>query len=374
MHKFESYIFNELFKSFLGAFFSLTAIALLSQSLSQFELIVERGQSVWTFLKVISFSLPQLSGVLFPLALLISILLTLSRLNKDNEIISARSSGVSLNRINLIVMRLAIYTCIFSYLCTLFLQPLANRAMRIELYNVKNDLVSTMFKEGEFSTSNSDLTIYVQSVDQNSKLKQIFIRRIEDGGRDRTYSAREGQIIVKNGKTVIFMIDGSSQILNDDNVLEHLTFKNYNIDITPYLRNNSYIVYKQTDKYLHELFYPNLEHPESVKDKNTYIAEAHSRLSAPLHNISFAILAFYAVLGGTFSRNSNNFRVFLYSGLAISFKILGVVITEASSKSPEVNIIQYLLPLLIIFIIFNKILKNDGLEIFKNKKREISYV
>jgi lipopolysaccharide export system permease protein len=359
MRTLERYFFRQVINPVIGAILALTAIALLSQSLSQFDLVVERGQSAWVFLKVTLFSLPQLAGIVFPLGIFVGTLVAITRLHGEHEIVAAYTSGMSLSKLSNAVFRIGIYLMLLGLFSNLFVQPIANREMRKELFRIKNDLVSTLVREGEFSTSETGLTIYVQRIDQNNHLKQIFIRAKDDTEHDRTYSAKEGRILTKNGTTILIMRNGSTQQLNDKGILEHLTFEDYSFDITSYFTNDDYLTYKTTDRYLHELFFPNLDVPENRKDRVKLLAEAHSRLSAPLYSLTFAYLALISVLGGAFSRNGYGLRITAVTVIASTCRIMGVVMTSICSNTEGLNIMQYVMPVLPIWICIHLIWRND---------------
>ena len=70
----EKYLFRQLTLPVLGALLALTAVALLSQSLTALEVIVERGQSAWTLAKITFLALPPLLSLILPVALFVGAL------------------------------------------------------------------------------------------------------------------------------------------------------------------------------------------------------------------------------------------------------------------------------------------------------------
>ncbi|MDI7774573.1 LptF/LptG family permease [Asticcacaulis sp. EMRT-3] len=364
MRTLDRYIFRQTLVPVLGALAALTAIALLSQSLTQFDLVVERGQSGWTFLRITLLSLPQLAGTIFPIALFVGSLVALTRLQGEHEFTAAYASGMSLARIAYPIVRIGVYFALISLAANLFLQPWSARAMRQELYNVKNDLVSTLVKEGDFSTSETGLTIYVKRIDQNGLLRQIFIRTPGPDGHDRTYAAREGRIIKQNGLSYLVMRKGSSQQVNDQGILEHATFDEYSIDITPYFASDDFLQYKESDRYMHELFFPNMKLPGIGGDWERgnwrkLFAEGNARLASPLYNLSFLLLAFVAVLGGRFSRNGYARRIAIASAIAGGTRIFGIIVASGCESIAFLNFLQYLVPLIPIFVCYRLIRKHD---------------
>jgi len=199
----------------------------------------------------------------------------------------------------------------------------------------------------------------VQRIDQNTHLRQIFVRAAEEEGFDRTYSAREGRLLSEKGRTIMFMTDGSTQQLNDKGIMEHLTFKQYSFDITPYLVKDDYVSFKAQDRYLHELIFPNPNDPEMMGSAGEYLAEAHSRLSAPLYNLSFGFLALYAVLAAKFSRTGHGSRIAIMAAIAATSRILGVIILAAASENSILNFLQYLIPLASFGYVIFKLRKLD---------------
>ena len=364
MRTLDRYIFRQLLAPVLGAVAALTAIALLSQSLAQFDLIVERGQSAWTFLKVTLYSLPQLAGLIFPIALFVGTLVAVVRLQGEHEFVACYAAGQSLAKVVSPILRIGVYFTLISLASNLFLQPIANRAFREETFRIKNDVISALIKEGDFSTSQSGLTIYVQRIDQNGLLREIFIREPSPDGHDHTYSAKEGRVTKIDGLSYIVMRHGSDQQVSDKGVLTSGTWDETSFDITSYFSNDDYLSFKEGDRYMHELFWPNLSLPGIGSDWDRahwqkLFAEAHARLSAPLYNIAFMLLAMLSVMGGRFSRNGYVSRIAIAGAVAGGIRILGVVITTACNHAVFLNFLQYVVPIVPIVICLMMIRKAD---------------
>lgn len=359
MRTLDRYIFRQLIIPVLGAVAALTAIALLSQSLTYVELVVERGQSAWTFIKVTLLSMPQLGGLIFPIAIFVGTLVALTRMQGEHEFTACYASGVPLMKLASPIIRIGVYFALISLASNLFLQPITSRAMRHELFNIKNDLISTLIKEGDFSTSGTGLTIYVQKIDQNGLLRQMYIRTPSNNGHDTTYVAKEGRIEKIDGSSILIMRQGSTQRIDSNGQVVNNTWDQWQVDITPYFQSDDYLQFKEGDDYMHELFFPNkVKGPTQVPD-GKLIAEAHSRMSGPLFCIAFILLAIVSVLGGRFTRNGYAARIAIAAAIAAAIRILGVVVQTAAQGAMVVNILQYLVPLIPILVCLYLIRKHD---------------
>ncbi len=366
----DRYIFRQLIVPVGGAVAALTAIALLSQSLSEFDLIIERGQSAWTFIKITLLSLPQLSGLIFPIAIFVGTVIALTRLQGEHEFTACYASGLSLAKVAYPIVRIGVYVALLNLIINLFIQPLTMQAMRREMFEVKNDLISTLVREGEFATAASGLTIYVQRIDQNGLLRQIYIRTPATNGQDQTYVAKEGRIKKIDDSSVLVMRRGSRQQIGPSGTLDETTFDEWSLDITPYFANDDFLLYKEGDRYMRELFFPNMSLPGiggewERRNWDKLIAEGNARLSAPLYNIAFVLMAIVSVLGGRFSRNGYAGRIAIAGALAGATRILGVVALTASNESAIFSIFQYIVPMVPILICISMIRKQDSRRLFR---------
>lgn len=342
MRLIERYLFRQMVGPALWALASLAAVGMLSQSLSALELIVEQRQSAWVFIKIIILGMPQILAVILPLAIFVAALITLNRLQAEQEVVVCYAGGLSRWRVISPWMRIATYAAVFMLAANLWIQPLALRTMRAERNAAMADLAATLVREGQFTHPATGLTVYAQEVGQDGLMKNLFISQTDAKGQQLTYDAREGRLIKKEGAPVLVMRYGASHSISRAGVLNYLAFDEYAFDLAPFMGSGSVAVSKAADRYLTELLNPADQWGQQNRDK--LLAEAHSRIASPLYNLAFMALAIFAVLGGTFSRLGYARRIALVSGLAIFVRVLGFAVQSAAANSPSLNALQYLVP------------------------------
>ena len=91
----QRYLFRQISLPVLGACASLAGIGILSQSLDQLEVIVERGQSVWVMAKLTLLAMPQLLAVILPIGLFVGALIALTRLQREQELTAVFAGGMT---------------------------------------------------------------------------------------------------------------------------------------------------------------------------------------------------------------------------------------------------------------------------------------
>jgi len=345
MRLIERYLFRQLLGPTLLATAALGGVALLSQSLSALDLIVNQRQSAWIFVEVTLLALPMLINMILPVAVFVAALVALNRLQTEQELVVASAGGLSRWKLISPAVRLAVMVTMIGLIINLWVQPLCYRTMRAVLFEARSDLAATLVRSGEFTEPAPGLTAYGQTVDRDGVIHNLFIHQQMSGGNAATYTAREGRIAHRNGAPVLVMKQGTTQQFSNRGVLNFLTFEEYAFDLAPYLQSGQKIRYKASDRYLHELFFPDLSMEEERKNQLKFLSEGHSRLSSPLYSLTFMALALGAVVGAGFSRLGYGRRIATFAAIAAVIRIMGFAVQAACDDSALLNIFQYIVPI-----------------------------
>jgi lipopolysaccharide export system permease protein len=341
----ERYLLRQLLGPTLLAVTALSIVAMLSQSLGALDIIVNQGQSAFVLIKLTLLALPQLLVMILPIALFVAALVALNRLHTEQEIVVCFASGMSRWRVISPAMRLATVVTVFSLMLNLWVVPLAERAIRVELFRVRTDLAASLVKVGEFTEPAPGLTVYAQGSDAGGSLRNLFVIQQNSDGGDTTFFAARGKVSKRGGQPVLVMRDGSEQAFSKQGVLDYLSFTEYVFDLSTFLSKDELIHYKISDRYLHELVFPDLTQTWERKQRVAMLAEANSRLAAPLYNIAFMAMALAAVIGGAFSRLGYGRRIVAVGAAAAVVRILGFAIEAVCAGSVWLNILQYAIPI-----------------------------
>ncbi|MDB5427910.1 MAG: hypothetical protein JWP28_3403 [Phenylobacterium sp.] len=345
MRLIDRYLLRQLLGPMLLATLALTALALLSQSLSGLDLIVNQRQSALVFLKITLLYMPQLINMILPIAVFVATLVALNRLHTEQEIVVCFAGGMSRWRVISPALRLAATIAVLALVMNLWVQPLAYRALREELFKVRSDLAATLVREGEFTEPVPGLTVYAQSVDGNGDMHNLFMHQTKPDGTATTYIANSGRMASRHGDSVLVLRDGSTQEFSPRGVLNYLTFLQYDFELGSLSNPEEMIHYKPSDRYLHELLFPDLQQGWEQRNRKSLLAEGHARIATPLYNIAFMAMALSAIIGGGFSRLGYARRIAIFCAIAAVVRILGFVAQSASEANAGLNILQYAIPL-----------------------------
>lgn len=345
MRLIDRYLLRQLLGPVVLATAALTAVALLSQSLSGLDLIVNQRQSALVFLKITLLYMPQLINMILPIAIFVAGLVALNRLHTEQEIVVCFAGGMSRWRVISPAMRLAAVIALLALVGNLWVQPLAFRELRQVLFDVKTDLAATLVRPGEFTEAVPGLTVYAQSIDSKGEMHNLFINQVKSDGSTWTYMANSGRVVQRAGGPVLLLKDEATQHFSPRGVLEYLTNSEYPFELGQLNNTDEMVQYKPSDRYLHELFKPDLQQAWEQRNRKALLAEGHARLATPLYNIAFMAMALAAILGGGFSRLGYTRRIATVAAVAAVVRIVGFVAQSASEGNVWLNVLQYAIPL-----------------------------
>lgn len=340
----QRYLFRQIARPVAAACAALAGIGILSQSLDQLEIIVERGQSVWVMIKLTLLAVPQLLAVILPIGLFVGSLIALTRLQREQELTAVFAAGVTRWQAIRSPLRLAVIVAVLTLLTTTIAQPWAQRTARAEAFAIRTDVAALLVEEGRFVEGPDGLTVYVQQIEQNGLLKNLFIY-MPSGDEIVTWDAAEARFERIDGAPMLTMLNGSTTRYSSRGVLTYGSFDRNVFDLSPYVDTAERPRFKPSDLYLTQLFNPSPQDLDKVGSRGELAAEGHSRLTAPLYALLAMAMALAAILGGQFSRTGYSLRIAKAAGAFLIMRVIGYGLVAASAWNGWLNIFQYLIPI-----------------------------
>ena len=174
-NKIYRYFTAEILKSFLTILFAFTTIAWTVRAVNFLDLIVEDGHSVITYLSFSLFNITNIITKFIPLAFLLSLILSLIKFERQNELIILWTTG--LNKIKLVnlLLYVSVIVLVIQLLFATFVTPSALNKSRTIIKTSGLESISSVVKTNDFSDSLKGVTFYVDKIEDNM-MKNIFIR------------------------------------------------------------------------------------------------------------------------------------------------------------------------------------------------------
>lgn len=286
----DRYIFSEIFKLFGLCLFVLMAILVLEKINFIANMTVGNAISGGELLRLILYTSPAFLVVTIPLAVLLSTLITFSRMSGDCEIIAMRACGVSFYRILFPVMLLAAAAGLLSLWLSIDVLHRGNYLFNSQIADYVSRRFTAALGERTFFDRFPGTVIYVNGKERESDLlKGVFIFDGSDKNNPRLIAAREGMLARTPSDNIIFRLGGGTMYSGDAKTWRTMTFGEYEMVMDTGGQRHAFM------KGERELSFGELRHEaaraQKPLERYTFEVERHKRLALPFACVVLALLA-----------------------------------------------------------------------------------
>ncbi|MCK4835255.1 MAG: LptF/LptG family permease [Candidatus Aminicenantes bacterium] len=287
---FDRYILKEIISPFAIGLLVYTFTLLINQILVLSNVLISRGATTATILKILLYLLPDFLSFTIPMSTLMGVLAGLSRMSTDYEIVAFRTMGVNNFRILKPVMIFSVLAWLFSSWLIMYVAPESNYRFS-KLYNqvVLSKAVSNI-KPKMFYTGFPFYVLYFNEIDNlNGEWKGIFLYSMKQPNDDKIIVAKRGKFIQKIGQK-------ESHIALSDAVIQGFKKKEPKKSYSQsfkFLREYipELINIKQTRRSTQQSLPHLIETLRSEPDDLSVQIEFHNKFALPFTCIAFGFLA-----------------------------------------------------------------------------------
>jgi len=314
-------------------------------------MIVNRGLSIPLFLNFTLLLLPTFFAFILPIAVFASVIFTYNRLIIDSELIVMRASGYSQFMIARPAIVLATLVTLVCFSITTYFLPASYREFKDLQFSLRNSLPSILLQDGVFNTVMKGVTVYVRKRNDAGELSGIVIHDARSPKSPVTMMAESGVITPSQKGPRVVMVNGNRQQIDPkDGHLSLLYFDRYSFDIGKRSRDPITRWREPRERFLKTLINPNSKDPQDMQWYNKLIIEGHHRLSMPLFPLAFTFVGLALILGGSFNRRGQLWRVISAVGIIIILETSHLGIKNLGEKSVNLAFMMYIIPILPIII------------------------
>jgi lipopolysaccharide export system permease protein len=340
------YIMRQIAWPLAFATLTLTGVIWLTQALRFIDRIVNNNLAFLDFLYLTLLVLPSIIAIILPIAAFCATLYAFHRLASDSEVVVLSSTGFSRLALARPAVFIALAIMAIMYAITLYLMPLGSRTLRATQYEFRNDLAGMVLLEGVFNTPNDKLTVYIRERDSNGDMLGVLVHDIRNGAQPITMMAEKATLLRTPQGPRLYMVNGNRQQIDPERKsLSLLYFDNYSLDLNSYSQKEGQAWREPSERFLHELFWPNLQDADDVNNYNKLIVEGHRRLVTPLYAPALILIAIASVIGGEFNRRGQGQRLIAGGVVAIALQILSLGVAHLATKSIILIPLLYATPL-----------------------------
>ena len=348
------YIFYEFLRYFLVALFAFAIIVWTIQAVNFLDLVVEEGHGFRTYFIYSIFTLSKVLTKLIPFCFMLAMIITLTKLEKDNEAIIMWTAG--LNKIH--IVKLIFKISLIIMLAQLFFTSVVNPTMlgmsRNVIKNSELQFVPTLMKEKQFNDSVEGLTIFIEEKIQNGKYKNLFIRdegKIFSGEESETTTifAKYGSLGKDESSLVLY--NGNIQKLNNDGNINIIKFEKTTLNFSN-LSTKSIITPKIQETSTLKIFNCMLNINTSdmhncSKEKKSLMdnkIEINKRFGMPIYIPLISLICAF-LLTSRKDKKIYNYNKYIYFFICFLILALSEILVRYSGTSWNHTSVYYILPI-----------------------------
>jgi len=189
------YLLLEILAPFGVSLLAFTAIVFLGRLMKITQMIVVKGVGLVEVLQTCLYLLPYLLVFTLPMAATVGILLSLTRLSVDREVMALKTAGMSFAQLLPPILGFSLAAAGITLMLTVFGSPWGQQATRDLLNNVAKKRADLGIQEQVFNTDFQGLMLFANRVSSHGGgLKGIFVYDFRDQENPNTVYAQSGKL------------------------------------------------------------------------------------------------------------------------------------------------------------------------------------
>jgi lipopolysaccharide export system permease protein len=323
MLRIERYLFRTATSAFLAGLLTLTAVIWVTQALKQLDLMTSKGQTILVFLTVTGLGLPFLTAVIAPVALFASVLYCLNKLNGDSELVVMSASGISTAR--LLVPFLALFALVFLGVAALYIEimPRSFQAIQTLTTRVHADFIANFARPGAFTELEAGFVFHYRERANDGSLRGVFIQDRRDTTAIATYIAEVGEIVEKEGDTYLLLLKGSTQRPRASGDSAIITFDDYAIDLSQFIRKGD-AIRRPRERTTWQLLARDAGDPGQAQLAGQLRAELLERFTSPFYAFAAGLIGFAALGEARTTRQGRGWAIISAVLVFAAVRLLGI--------------------------------------------------
>ena len=350
-NKLKNYFTIEIIKSYFFVLATLSLLIWVTQSARLLYLVTDSGLSISTYSEYVFFLIPKSISQLMIISFLISLFLSIMKLQNNKELEIYWLSGISKQEIVFLVIKISLLLTFLALFFFMYLAPISSKQSRDLIANSEFSLVNALVKKNNFNSPLRGLTIFVNKNDNQGNLEKVYIFE-----NNKTIISKKGRVLNEGEKNFLELTDGVIHEKNAQNNITTIKFEKTLFDFTKYQSNIT------THPKLQErdIFWIVNEYKKTKNSNVLY--EIHKRLFKPFFIPIIAILCCFTFYANNEKISSNKIKILIFS-LSTFLIIFLEVLLNLSVVNVYFKYLLYCFPFfgsLLLYFLLSKFLKSEA--------------
>jgi LPS export ABC transporter permease LptG/LPS export ABC transporter permease LptF len=310
------YILGEILSHALIGCALFTFILFIPRLPQILEMVVRNSSTFANVLQIFLFTMPNLFWVTIPMSVLVGILLGLSRLAADSEIIAIRASGLGVTYFVRVASIVAVGGALIGLVNSLYIAPRANQAILDMEQSLAASQASYQIQPRVFYEDFRNFVLYVQDVRGGTgaaNWRQVFMADVSDPTSPRVTTAASATVVNDSSSELLMRLrDGAQHSVDSSQQYTISTFASTDLPLTLNPQSDVHLGRMDTAVYA----VPTRQLLERIhgREGRRFLIELNSRFSYPA---ACVVLMLVGVPLGVISRRGGKSSGFVFTLLLV---------------------------------------------------------
>ncbi|HID70718.1 MAG TPA: YjgP/YjgQ family permease, partial [Desulfobacterales bacterium] len=229
----DSYLTTEMLAPFFASFVIMNSVFFLVKLIPFLNVVLELEISFVDFIRLFLYLFPNIFLYSIPMAAMMGVIISFTRLSSDAEILAFKASGISLYKMIPAVLLVSASIALITGYFSATLIPKSEIAMKQLMFQVAKEKIDKGIKEHQFTEALGDLVVYVDTIDRNTgEWGNVWVSDMRGQVNPIITMAESGTMNaqIDNMMVTITLRNGSLH-RPDDKRSQIITFEKYTINI-----------------------------------------------------------------------------------------------------------------------------------------------
>ena len=312
------YILGEILSHALIGCALFTFVLFMPRLPQILETVVRNSSTFTNVLELFLFTLPNLFWVTIPMSVLVGVLLGLSRLAADSEIVAMRAAGLGIGYFVGVSSIVAVVGTLLGLVNSLYVAPRANQAILDMEQSLVASQASYQIQRGVFYEDFRNAVLYVQNVRSGtgaSNWDQVFMADLTDPNAPKIITAASATVVNDSSQELLMRLRNGEQhetVPSQPDQYNVSTFSTTDLPLR--LTPQSDVHLGRMDTAIYAVPTPALLERIHGRDGKRYLIELNNRFSYPT---ACLVLMLVGVPLGVVSRRGGKSSGFVFTLLLV---------------------------------------------------------
>ncbi len=373
--------FYDIISFFLIVSFSLSLIAWIIQSVNYLDFISKDGHGFQVYFSFIFLNFPKIFSKIIIFSYFISLFYIIIKYQSNNEILIFWTNGVSKFKLVNFILKVSIIITVLQILLVYFIVPKAQDYSRDFIRGSNIDLFSSLITEKKFIDTVKDFTLFVESIDENGNMENIYLKDSIEKNNTQIISAKSGKIIENGSEKYLNLNFGQILDITNNNYSDTkvIKFNNTTFNLSSFKSKSTTFpkIQELDSKILTSCVRNFLFGNKKNYSLKIFHCSEKSAVKSAKELFNRSIKQIYIIVLGVVASillfaNERSPKNYIYKASIFTAGLIFTIISELNSEFLDIslkqNLIVVLIPILIFVISYLTILNLNKKNIWNNVK------